>query len=211
MVGNTKIHLFWERSKYRFNQHHAPSMKTKSLYFGLFVLIALLLMPTESVAQDLHPSRRASPLGMAQAFVGDAVYVKATYGRPYKRDRDNIIGADDAMHAYGDVWRFGANEPTEISFSGAVMVGGERVEAGTYSIFATPGADSWTIHFNDLRGGSPGDYDAANNLVDVEVTPGTPEEEVEQFTITFEEVDDGLHMVTTWLDWELRVPITAAM
>ena len=171
---------------------------------------AVLLLPEFAVAQDLHPSRRASPLGMARAFVGDT-YVKVTYSRPYKRGRDNIIGASDAMHEYGDVWRFGANEPTEITFSGPVMVGDTRVEAGTYSVFATPGEETWMIHFSDFRGGGAGDYDPAKNVVTVEAPVSPNEDEVNQFTIALEEVDDGLHLVSSWLDWTVRVPIMPAM
>ena len=115
----------------------------------------IALVPEMAVSQDLHPSRRLSPLGMARGFVGE-VYVKVTFGQPYTRDRDNIFGqGEDVMHPDGKVWRFGANEPTEITFSGPVSVGGTRVDAGTYSIFAVPG-DTWSLHFNSLKGGGAG-------------------------------------------------------
>ena len=171
-----------------------------------------LLFAADVQAQDLHPSRRASPLGMARSFVGD-VYVKVTFSQPYKRNRDNIIGeGDDYMHSYGDVWRFGANEPTEITFSGPVKVGDTQVDAGTYSVFSRPGASSWMLYFNDLRGGGAGDYDEAKNVatVEVPVTRLNEDEEADQFSISLEEQGDGLHMVTMWLDWKLEVPIMPA-
>lgn len=182
----------------------------KDSFYIITLLMALLFLPDAAGAQDLHPSRRLSPLGMARAFVGDA-YVKVTFGQPYKRDRDNIFGqGDEYMHAYGEIWRFGANEPTEITVSAPVEVDGTRIEAGTYSIFARPGSDSWTLYFNALRGGGAGDYDAANDVAVVEVTPSEPEEEVDQFTIALEEQGEGVHMVTMWLDWKLEVPIMPA-
>ena len=166
-----------------------------------------MLFAADIQAQDLHPSRRLSPLGMARSFVGD-VYVKVTFSQPYKRNRDNLIGdGEDYIHSHGEIWRFGANEPTEITFSGPVMVGDTRVEAGTYSIFSRPGASSWMLYFNDLRGGGAGDYDETRNMATVEVPVTTLEEEQEQFSISLEEQGDGLHMVTMWLGWKLEVPI----
>ena len=180
---------------------------------GVFTLLLIMSMSmaTEwSVAQDLHPSRRLSPLGMDRAFVGDT-YVKITFGQPYKRGRDNIFGeGDEVLHEYGEIWRFGANEPTEITFSGPVEVAGTRVEAGTYSIFARPGVESWTLYFNSLKGGGAGDYEAANDVATVEVVPSELAEEEDQFNISFEEQGDGLHMVTHWLNWQLEVPIMPA-
>ena len=167
-------------------------------------------MPEFSNAQDLHPSRRLSPLGMARGFVGE-VYVKVTFGQPYTRGRDNIFGqGEGVMHPDGEVWRFGANEPTEITFSGPVSVGGTRVEGGTYSIFAVPGSSLWSLHFNTLRGGGAGDFDASNDIAVVEVTPSNSDEEMDQFVITLEEQGDGLHLVASWTDWKLEVPIMPA-
>ena len=148
---------------------------------------------------------------MARGFAGD-VYVKVTYSRPYKRGRDNIFGepGTDVMHPYGEVWRFGANEPTEITFSGPVLFGGQRIEAGTYSIFATPGKETWTLHVNDLRGGGANQYDASRNVANVTVDVMPLEEEVDQFTIELEEDGEGLRMTAMWLNWKLEVPIRPA-
>ena len=184
---------------------------TKIKYFVLLLALGLLCLPEVSLAQDLHPSRRPSPIGMARAFAGDA-YVKVTYGRPYMRGRDNIFGsADDSMHPNGQVWRFGANEPTEISFSAPVTIDGARLEAGTYSIYATPGTNSWKVHFNDMRGKGAGDYEMSNDLAVIEVDAESTEESVDQFTIELNEVEDGVHLVASWTDWMIAVPIKPAM
>ena len=173
----------------------------------MLVATMALLFAADIQAQDLHPSRRLSPLGMARSFVGD-VYVKVTFSQPYKRNRDNIIGeGEDYMHPYGEMWRFGANEPTEIAFSGPVMVGGTRVEAGTYSFASRPGATSWMIYLKDTRGGGAGGLADAADVASFEVPVTKLEEEADQFAIALEEQGDGLHMVTMWLDWKLEVPI----
>ena len=115
------------------------------------VLAALLVAVTASglVAQDLHPSRRPSPMGLARTHLGDT-YVKIHYSRPYERGRDNIFGTEEsgALVPYGKVWRTGANEATEITITGPVMVAGQRLEAGTYSVFTVPGPTRWEIRFH---------------------------------------------------------------
>lgn len=182
----------------------------KLIRIPLLVAMMALLFAMDVQAQDLHPSRRLSPLGMARSFVGD-VYVKVTFSQPYKRNRDNIMGeGEDYMHPHGEMWRFGANEPTEITFSGPVMVGDTRVEAGTYSFASVPGASSWKIHLKDTRGGGAGGLGDAESIAMLDVPVTTLEEEADQFTIALEEQGDGLHMVTMWLDWKLEVPIMPA-
>ena len=81
------------------------------------ILIAALLCFAAAElaqAQDLHPSRRPSPIGIAKTHLGDT-YVKVTYGRPYVRTRQ-IFGANtdstEFLTPYGQIWRTGANEAT---------------------------------------------------------------------------------------------------
>ena len=175
-----------------------------------FLLLAGILFVTDVSAQDLHPSRRPSPLGMARAFVGDT-YVKVTFSQPYTRGRDNIFGASaDVMHPNGQVWRFGANEPTELTLDGPLKVGDKTVEAGTYSVFATRGNETWTVHINDFRGGGADGYKADMDVVSVSVPVKKLNEPVDQFVITFEEAGAGVHMVASWTNWEIRVPIMPA-
>ena len=196
-----------------------------TLVLACFAMLATSLAPLLE-AQDLHPSRRPSPMGMARTHVGDA-YVFVVYSRPYERGRDNIFGpADtDPLVPYGEIWRTGANEATQLTTTGDLTVGGEKLEAGTYSLFTTPGAEEWKIHFNSALGLSgtarfdpetrefgPG-YLPENDVLVVTAEPVTlPEDdEVEQFTISFESTDEGgAHMVMRWIRTEVRVPIEEA-
>lgn len=202
-------------------------MKTVYRSFALAAAVAALaaVLPDLAAAQDLHPTRRPSPMGMARVELGDT-YVRVVYSRPYLRGRDNIFGTEEseALVPYGQIWRTGANEATEITVTGDVMVAGERLPAGTYSMFTTPGAEEWTVHFNSalgLNGTMRFDmetrqgvmaYSADNDVVTVTVPAGTVEgdEPVDQFTISFDRTDDGAHMVMRWADTEVRVPFAPA-
>ena len=179
---------------------------------------------SELAAQDLHPSRRPSPLGMSRVTLGDT-YVKVTYGQPYKRDRENIFGTKEsgALVPFGEVWRTGANEASEITVTKDVTIGGKKLAAGTYSLFTTPNAESWKIHFNSKLGLSgtgifedgkftPVDLGPTEVLVvDAKVSAiPADKEEVDQFTISFEKNAGGADMVFRWIRTEVRVPVAAA-
>jgi len=179
------------------------------------VALAALFAADLAIAQDLHPSRRPSPTAIARVQLDDgAVYVKITYSRPYKRGRDNIFGSKEsgALVPFGEVWRTGANEATEITTTGDLTFGGQPLAAGTYSLFTTPGAEQWTVHVNSAVGGNGTQgFDAANDVVTLQVAPGSSEEEVDQFTISFDEKEGGgTDLVLAWIDTEVRVPIAVA-
>ena len=192
------------------------------MHRGVFLALAIILAaPLSLVAQDLHPSRRPSPLGFSRISLGDA-YVSVVYGRPYKRGRTNIFGSKEsgALVPFGERWRTGANEATEITFTRPVLVAGKPLAAGTYSLFTTPRADSWSVHFNSRLGldgtgmlvdgkFSPVNLDPTDVLT-VAVKPATLSEEVDQFTIEFERTTAGAELVMRWMTTEVRVPISAA-
>lgn len=196
---------------------------TRATWILTTLLMALMLAPTLLSAQDLHPSRRPSPMGMARIDL-DGTYVRVVYSRPYQRGRDNIFGTEEseALVPYGKIWRTGANEATEMTITGDLRIGGETLPAGTYSVFSTPGATNWTIHFNSALGLSgtarynpetekfEEGYLPENDVLVVEATPGTVEEEVDQFTISFESTDEGADMVWRWITTEIRVPVKTA-
>ena len=127
----------------------------RSFFVSSLVLVALaaLVLPEIAAAQDLHPSRRPSPMAMARTHVGDA-YVRVVYSRPYLRGRDNIFGTaeSEALVPFGQIWRTGANEATEITTTKDLKIGDQVLPAGTYSLFTTPGAESWKVHFNSRLG-----------------------------------------------------------
>jgi hypothetical protein len=192
---------------------------------ALALLAAALVAPAIAPAQDLHPSRRPSPMGMARITLDDA-YVRVVYSRPYKRNRDNIFGTKEsgAVVPYGERWRTGANEATEITLTKDVTVAGKRLAAGTYSLFTTPGADGWKIHFNSMLGldgvghfdfvaekFTPADLPPHDVLViDAKPTALAEDKEVDQLTFAFEKTDGGADMVLRWIRTEVRVPIAVA-
>jgi hypothetical protein len=178
----------------------------------------------ESQAQDLHPSRRPSPIGIANTHIGDT-YVKVTYGRPYLRGRQIFGTNNDSttfLVPFGEVWRTGANEATEITLTAPLMLDGQRLDAGTYSIFTEPRAGEWVIHispFLGLDGTGRFDpatetftpiFDPAQDVLTLTVPSRQINETVDQFTIDFEEAGAGTDLVLKWEKTEVRIPIRAS-
>ena len=200
-----------------------PLRKTTLALMTSLLLLGTWLSSTAVEAQDLHPSRRSSPAGIARTFVGDT-YIKVIYNRPYKRGRDNIFGTEDsgALVPFGKIWRTGANEATEITLTGDLRIGDQNLPAGTYSIFTVPGPEEWSVQFNSALGLSgTGRFDMETSQFEPADLPATEvlnltvpvvnlEEEVDQFTFAFESKAAGTELCMRWITTEVCVPIAAA-
>ena len=181
-------------------------------------VLSLILAPATALAQN-EEDRRPSPIGIAKTHIGDT-YVKVTYGRPYIRGRA-IFGPDTTyLVPFDRLWRTGANEATEITTTGPIEVAGTRLDAGTYSIFTVPGAESWEVHISPQLGldgtgrldpatgdFTPGVYDPDRDLATFTVEPTRTDEVVDPLTLTFESTDEGADLVLRWERTELRIPI----
>jgi hypothetical protein len=167
-----------------------------------FVLIMILAATTTIIAQDA-PQVRLSPVAIAQTTVNDT-YIKVVYGQPHKRGRE-VFGE---LVPYGEVWRTGANESTEITFTGDVEIGGETIEAGTYSVFTIPGEDSWTFILNSGLGQWGTRYNEDLNVFSTTIQSGNTEETWEAFTIRLERDNGMANLVMIWDQTRVVVPIT---
>jgi hypothetical protein len=86
---------------------------------------------------------RASQSGSVAQTVATTEIV-VTYDRPVARGRELFGG----IVAYGEVWNPGANDATTISVSRPITINGSSLEAGSYSIWAIPDPDEWTVIFS---------------------------------------------------------------
>jgi len=107
--------------------------------------------------------------------------VSITYGRPYKKGRE-VFGK---LVPFGEVWRTGADEATEITFKKDAVVNGSPIKAGTYTLFTIPQQDRWDIIFNSkLKQWGAFDYNKANDVMRTQAQIRTADKPVEQFTIS---------------------------
>src|SRR4051812_45041315 len=177
----------------------------KKIFIGLgaFVIVIVAALAYLALTTKSH-----SPVE-TKTFSYNGADIKVVYCRPYKKGRV-IFGEDKdgALQPYGKYWRLGANEATEISFNKNVNFGGQPVNAGTYSMYAVPGAGSWQVILNsELGRWGAREADHQLDVLKVEVPVDTTPE-MEQFTITFDGDSTAAKMNLAWDKSLVRVPIT---
>lgn len=170
-------------------------------------LCTVLLLTTCSSEQpeEPDPERRKSPIAITSVNHQNT-YMKIVYGQPFKNNR-TILGD---LVPYGEVWRTGANEATELTTTRPIQVDGELLDEGTYALFTIPEEDQWTIIFNEEMGQwGAFEYNSDYDVLRVEVPSQELQQTVEIFTIQFDEVEnDSTNIIIRWDRTEVRVPIT---
>ena len=206
------------------------SLKRFSL-FTLAILSSLLCAAPYASAQQqvqirpLRPSQKASV--MQTVGVTD---ITITYSRPPVKGRTIFADAPATMEArakgdatldnqnerkagepivpYGHVWRAGANEATMFVVTDDVLINGQPLKAGTYSLHTVPGKEEWTIIFNNDAGqwGSF-TYDDKKDALRVKTKPQMASESQEWLEYTFDPITENTAQVN--IRWEkMRVPFT---
>lgn len=175
-----------------------------NLVIGLLVGSLLFISCGAEEPEEPDPVRRKSPTTIAKMNHADT-YIKIVYGQPYKGGRE-IFGE---LVLYEEVWRTGANEATEITTTRDILFSGEKLEAGTYSLFTIPDHETWTIILNSELGlWGAFDYDASKDVLRVEVEAINTEQVEEAFIIQFDEVqDDSTAIIIKWDQTKVQIPI----
>src|SRR6266404_9119583 len=175
--------------------------------------------------KQIRPSQKASV--MQTIGVTD---ITITYSRPPVKGRTIFADAPQSMEArakgeatldnqnerqpgepivpYNHVWRAGANEATMFQVTDDVLINGQPLKAGTYSLHTVPGKDEWTIIFNN----DPGQwgsftYDDKKDALRVKTKPQMASDNQEWLMYSFDPVTEN--SATVNLRWEkVRVPFT---
>lgn len=175
--------------------------------YHLLLLPALLCLAAFPVrAQQVvpAPAPRQSPGALAYTTLPNGTYLKVTYHSPRKQGRP-IFGQ---LVPYGEVWRLGANEATELTTTGDVNFGGRTLAAGTYSLAAIPGESAWTVIVNRALGQwGAYSYDQNADVMRVEVPVARLDSSFEAFTIRFDPAEGGADLVIAWDQTQVTVPV----
>jgi hypothetical protein len=100
-----------------------------------------LLMAIGIVSYSLGQPK--SPKKTATGTVGEAKVI-IEYSSPSANGRQ-IWGG---LVPYDKVWRAGANQATTFATDKDIMVGGNKLSKGVYSIYMIPGEKEWQVVFN---------------------------------------------------------------
>jgi hypothetical protein len=109
---------------------------------------------------------------------------------------------------YGHVWRAGANEATQFVVTDDVLINGQKLPAGSYSLHTIPTKDEWTIVFNGTANqwGSFR-YDPAKDTLRVKAKPQWVNDNQEWLQYSIPTVTPN--SATVLIRWEkVAVPFT---
>lgn len=207
-------------------------ISTKRIFLFLMTSVFVLACVTFVSAQQppvaikpIRPSQKASV--MQTIGVTD---ITITYSRPAVKGRTIFADAPASMEArakgeatldnqlerkpgepivpYNHVWRAGANEATLFQVTDDVVINGQPLKAGSYSLHTIPGKDEWTIVFNS----DPGQwgsftYDNKKDALRVRTKPQMVADSQEWLMYSFDPVTENSAQVN--IRWEkVSVPFT---
>jgi hypothetical protein len=180
------------------------------------LFLPLLLLCTISVSAQQSPTDLdKSPLDISYwpanypilkmtGKIAESPVARVIYSRPQKAGRD-IFGG---IVGYGQVWRLGANEATEIEFFKAVKLNGKTLAKGRYTLYAICNADKWTIIVNsdiDVWGLA---YNQKKDVVRADFPVQKSEAPVEALTMYFDNDKNTANLNILWDTTKVVVPFT---
>jgi hypothetical protein len=143
------------------------------------------------------------PVLKIQNKISEPLIARVVYSRPQKRGR-KLFGD---LVTYGEVWRLGANEATEIEFFRDVKVDNKVIKKGRYTLYALVNQNKWTLIFNketDTWGAFR--YDSVKDILRATVPVEKQDSITEAFSIAFQKAQKGADLVITWDDVLIRLP-----
>ena len=166
----------------------------KAILVGSAVLLAAVATVVVRAQQD--KAKRPSPPASAKCELAGGKSITVDYSSPRAKGR-KIFGG---IVPYGEVWRAGANEATTFVTTTDVMIGGQHVPAGSYTLFTVPAQEKWTLIVSKKTGEWGVPYPGADSdLTRVDMKASATSSPVENFTIAF---DKGAKGCTLRMEWE---------
>lgn len=177
------------------------------LALGAFLVLAVCIAGMlfwsrgHVLAQNPRPSQHGS---VGQQIAGTRIEIE--YNRPVARGR-KLFGS---LIKWGETWCPGADQATSIEVSTNVQVNGKTLPAGTYSVWAEPQPDRWTIIFSKAYPTFHTPYPRGRDALRVDATPRDGDH-METLSFYFPVVD-GKHaeLVLHWgpvvVPLEIEVP-----
>ena len=128
---------------------------------------------------------------------------RVIYSRPHRGGR-HLFGG---LVQWGQPWRLGANEATEIQFFQPVTIQKKTVPKGQYLMYAIPFEDHWTLVLNKNLYSWGLKFNPADDVAKFDVPSSRTLQMIEHFTVTFQKTATGADLVIAWENTEARLPI----
>ena len=132
-----------------------------------------------------------------------APLARVIYSRPHRQGR-RIFGS---LLKYGEPWRLGANEASEIEFFKSVRIQNKNVPRGKYVIYTIPYPDKWTIVLNTNLNSWGLTPNPKNDVFKFDIPIQITNQPIEYFSMVFKETPSGADLVMAWDTVVARLPI----
>lgn len=173
---------------------------------AVIIVIAIVVLAAVTAYIFLRP--RVSPAATA-SISANGTTITAYYSRPAQKGR-LLFGTKEegALVPFGEIWRTGANEATEIEFSRDVWWNGAPVKAGRYALFTIPQSTTWTVILNKKLGQwGAFFYDEKDDYLRTQVQSLKTTYVNELFSITLSPDGSGAQCTLAWGETSITVPI----
>ena len=176
--------------------------------FQLFFICLMgqtALPPVDKSPMDMSYYPNGYPVLKIQDKLTEPLIARVIFSRPQKNGR-TIFGE---LLEYGQVWRLGANEATEIEFFKNVHIGGKRISKGRYTLYAIVNENSWTIIVNketDTWGSFK--YNAKKDVIRTDVVTQRSDAVLESLAMAFDKTATGCNLVIAWDNVKVSLPIS---
>lgn len=128
---------------------------------------------------------------------------RVIFSRPQRQGR-TIFGD---LVPYGQPWRMGANEATELELFVPAVIQGKNVNRGRYILYCIPEADKWTFVLNTNLYTWGLKQDPSKDAYRFTVPVIKRSELLEHFTMVFAPAEKGAVLITAWEQSEAHLPI----
>lgn len=129
---------------------------------------------------------------------------RVIYSRPHKQGR-TIFGS---LLKYGEPWRLGANEATEIELFQDATIQNKKVARGRYVLYSIPQADTWTIVFNSNVYSWGLKQDTVQEKYRFQIPVERTTVPIEFYTMAFQKTATGADLLMAWDDVVAKLPLS---
>ncbi len=176
----------------------------RNIIFLTIFWISLGLTPTTGSSQNF-PEMDESPMDLALAKPNKnaAAYARVIYSRPHKKGRE-IFGG---LVPYGEIWRTGANEATELTIYTPLYLGKTLLDPGTYTLYSIPHEKTWTIIINcDTNVWGAFSYKKEKDAMRITLPSQKAAATIESLSMIFRPEKNGTTLMIGWDDRFVEIP-----
>ena len=142
------------------------------------------------------------PISKMGNTVNTLPLARVVYSRPHLQGRKLFTN----LQKYGEQWRLGANESTELDLYKDAFIQDKKIKAGRYVLYCIPQPDNWTIIINsniDSWGLHP---DSTKDISHFVIPVKQTSNQLEYYTMIFQKTDAGYDLLMAWDNLEARLP-----